>query len=72
MNDKVETVDINMPLDEIAERLLALRLRRVPVIEDGKLVGIISRPDLIYVGHTTGSFATGRRRATPTRGRARR
>jgi CBS domain-containing protein len=51
MSAEVVTVDIATPLDEIAELLLSVHWCRVPVTRDGKLVGIISCPDLVYVGN---------------------
>ncbi|MFQ6130288.1 MAG: CBS domain-containing protein [Candidatus Hadarchaeaceae archaeon] len=44
----VPTVSINDKLEEAAKRLLAARVRRLPVLKDGKLVGIISVQDIIH------------------------
>lgn len=41
------TVDAKTPLEEVMECLVEHRIVRVPVIADGKLVGIIARRDLI-------------------------
>lgn len=47
MTRDVVTVDVEAPLDEVAEVLERERFLRVPVTERGKLVGVISRPDLL-------------------------
>src|SRR6478609_3790176 len=43
MTRNVITVDENMPLNEIAELLGRHHIKRVPVLRDGKLAGIVSR-----------------------------
>jgi CBS domain-containing protein len=47
MNKRVISVDPETPLPEVAEIMEKYDIHRVPVIENGKLVGIISRSDLI-------------------------
>jgi CBS domain-containing protein len=47
MTRKVVTVAENEPLEEVASVLERARIKRVPVVQDGKLVGIISRADLL-------------------------
>lgn len=44
----VPTVSLNDKLEDVAKRLLTVRARRLPVLKDGKLVGIISVQDIIY------------------------
>ena len=44
----VPTVSINDKLEEAVNRLLKARVRRLPVLKDGKLVGIITVHDIIY------------------------
>lgn len=47
MNDRVISIGPDMPLREIADILERNRIKRVPVLDDGKLVGIVSRANLI-------------------------
>lgn len=44
---KVHTIDENMPIGEIARLLAKHDIKRVPVVRDGKLIGIVSRGDLM-------------------------
>jgi CBS domain-containing protein len=41
------TVDVNASVEEVMEILDEKHVVRVPVLEDGKLVGLISRPDVL-------------------------
>jgi tRNA nucleotidyltransferase (CCA-adding enzyme) len=47
MTRRVLTVTPEMPLDEVQDLMVARDIGRVPVVEDGNLVGIISRSDLL-------------------------
>ena len=47
MSSPVETVEADDSLMDIAERLSKSTYRRFPVIEDGRLVGLISRRDVL-------------------------
>ncbi len=47
MTRQVVSVSDQMPLELIASLLHRLSLKRVPVVRDGKLVGIVSRADLL-------------------------
>lgn len=47
MREKVVSVEESTPLADIASLLERNRIKRVPVLRDGKLVGIISRANLI-------------------------
>lgn len=47
MTSSVVAVAEDTPLAEIAETLEKRRIKRVPVLRDGKLVGIVSRADLL-------------------------
>ncbi|MGO9674086.1 MAG: CBS domain-containing protein [Methylocella sp.] len=47
MSDKVISAREETPLSEIANILEKHRIKRVPILKDGKLVGIVSRSNLI-------------------------
>jgi len=47
MSPKVVTAEEDTPLGEIAALLERHRIKRVPIVRDGKLVGIVSRSNLI-------------------------
>ena len=47
MSRNVVTVDIDTPVEEIMEVLESERILRVPVMQAGSIVGIVSRPDLL-------------------------
>jgi len=47
MTSPVVTISATMPIDRIAALLSAKRIKRVPVIDDGKVVGIVSRADIL-------------------------
>ena len=47
MTKTVETYAPDTPFEEIVNHFAAHRIRRVPVVEGGKVVGIISRRDII-------------------------
>ena len=47
MSRKVTTVDAGMDLGEVADLLERRKLKRVPVVDGGRLVGIITRGDLV-------------------------
>ena len=47
MTAKVLTVDVEADLEEIMEVLVTERILRVPVMRSGKIVGIVSRSDLL-------------------------
>jgi CBS domain-containing protein len=49
MTRKVVTVEELAGLDEIAEAMESNGIKRVPVMHDGKIVGIVSRADLLQV-----------------------
>ena len=44
----VSTVSINDKLEEVVNCLLKARVRRLPVLKDGKLVGMLTVQDIIY------------------------
>jgi len=47
MTKDVESYGPDTPLADIINHFAARRLRRIPVVEDGKVIGIISRRDII-------------------------
>ncbi len=47
MTHDVHTVAEDAPLDAVVELMEKRRLKRLPVVTDGKLVGVISRSDLL-------------------------
>ena len=47
MSAPVVTVEEDTPVAEIARLLAAYRIKRVPVVRDGRMVGIVSRADLL-------------------------
>jgi CBS domain-containing protein len=47
MSEAVITAKADTPLSEIAALLERKRIKRVPIVEDGKLIGIVSRANLI-------------------------
>ena len=48
MTREVVTVTADTPAGEIAQILERRRIKRVPVVEDGKIVGIVSRANLLH------------------------
>jgi len=46
MTGPVVSVDEDMPIGQIAALMEGRRIRRVPVLRQGALVGIVSRADL--------------------------
>jgi CBS domain-containing protein len=49
MTTKVITATPETPLHELAELLEANAIKRVPIVKDGQLVGIVSRANLVQV-----------------------
>ncbi len=47
MTRDVVTVDVSTAIEDIMEILESERILRVPVMEEGTMVGIVSRPDLL-------------------------
>lgn len=47
MKTEVLTVDADMPVSELAQQLTTNKPKVYPVVEDGKLVGIVSRSDVL-------------------------
>lgn len=47
MSAEIETVDAEADIVEVAELFLGSQFRRFPVMRDGRLVGVISRHDVL-------------------------
>ncbi len=47
MNTGIETVGPDTSIIEVAERFQKSKLRHFPVLEDGRLIGLISRVDVL-------------------------
>jgi CBS domain-containing protein len=47
MTTPIMTVEENADLVEVAELLATRRIKRVPVVRDGRMIGIVSRADLV-------------------------
>ncbi len=63
MNRRLVTVSPDATLAEAADLMARHRIRRVPVIEHGRLSGIVARADLLRALHA----GLTRPRATPSR-----
>lgn len=61
MSNQVISIFEDMPLDQIADLMERRHLKRVPVLTEGKLVGIVSRSNLIR------ALVASRRSRTPRR-----
>lgn len=60
MSEKVTTVEETAAVAKIAETLEGKHIKRVPVLRDGKLVGIVSRADLLRGIASGGEVAAGK------------
>jgi CBS domain-containing protein len=47
MSQQVFSVTEETPIEEIAQLMTTQRIKRVPVMNDGRLVGIVSRADIV-------------------------
>jgi len=48
MTPEVQTITPETPLDEVVSLMERHRIKRLPVVQDGKLVGIVSRANLLH------------------------
>ena len=51
MTTKVTTVDVDAPWDEVQRLMVQHDIGRLPVVEKGKVVGIVSRSDVLRLVH---------------------
>ena len=63
MVTEIETISPEVDIIEVSERFLRGRLGRIPVIEDGRLIGQISRSDVLravkeFAQHEQGKAAS--------------
>lgn len=54
MTRKVITVNEDTPLTEVADQMVVHRIRRLPVVRDGKVVGLIGRGELLKAALESG------------------
>ena len=47
MSKQIVAVGAETPVEEIAARLTSHKIKRVPVLDGGKLIGIVSRADIV-------------------------
>lgn len=47
MTKEIVSVNADTTLEDVANLFIVNRIRRVPVLDDGKVVGIVSRPELL-------------------------
>lgn len=48
MSREIIAVDEETPVNEIASMLTECRIKRVPVVREGQVVGIVSRADIVH------------------------
>ncbi len=51
MATDIAAVDAECSLADLIDLMLEKRMRRVPVLQGGRVVGVISRRDLVFVGN---------------------
>jgi CBS domain-containing protein len=51
MSTNIVSAEESDSLADLTDLMLEKRVRRMPVLRDGRVVGVISRRDLVFVGH---------------------
>lgn len=59
--DQGRRIDEETDILEVAQKFIDTHFRRLPVLRDGKLVGQVSRRDVLTAEHHLAGFVTGRR-----------
>lgn len=58
MSTDIVTVDESASLTYLTDLMLEKRIRRVPVLSEGRVVGVVSRRDLVFVGNVRQQLLT--------------
>ena len=56
MTREVITIEADDPINRIADLCIVHRVRRLPVMKDGRMVGLIARRDVLRAMHENSPF----------------